>query len=68
MARHQYKNKAKCKNCGDTIESKSVHDFVACSCFSKDNGHGFFLDGGNDYHRFGGNFNDIEWVEEPLEK
>lgn len=26
------KNAIKCKNCGDIIESKSVHDYVTCSC------------------------------------
>ena len=25
-------NKAKCKLCGDIIESTHVHDFVTCSC------------------------------------
>lgn len=26
-------NKAQCKNCGDIIQSKNRHDFVACSCY-----------------------------------
>ena len=25
-------NKIRCKNCGDIIESKTVHDFVTCKC------------------------------------
>ena len=25
-------NKIKCKNCGEIIESKSIHDFVWCKC------------------------------------
>jgi len=60
------KNKAQCKNCGTIVESKYRHNFVTCSCFDprEPNGHGFFLDGGKDYIRFGGNFADIEWLEE----
>lgn len=26
------RNRARCLKCGDVIESKSVHDFVTCSC------------------------------------
>ena len=35
------RNALKCLRCGDVIESKSVHDFVTCSCgrFSVDGGH-----------------------------
>ena len=40
--------KIKCLICGDIIESKSVHDFVACKC---ENCH---IDGGKDYLHFGG--------------
>lgn len=25
-------NRVKCKKCGEIIESKSVHNFVTCSC------------------------------------
>lgn len=34
-------NKARCKKCGDIIESKSKHDLVTCSCgtISVDGGH-----------------------------
>ena len=48
-------NRARCKNCGDIIESKSTHDWVCCSCFHKSNGKtGCFLDGGLEYFRCGG--------------
>lgn len=36
-------NKAKCKVCGDVIESKHRHDFVRCSCGE------ISVDGGKDY-------------------
>ncbi len=36
-------NKAKCKRCGDIIESKTVHDFKTCSCGA------ISVDGGLDY-------------------
>ena len=39
------KNAIKCKNCGDIIESKSVHDYVTCSCGACS------VDGGHDYLR-----------------
>ena len=40
-------NKAKCNNCGDVIESKHQHDFVACSCFADTLGtRGIAIDGG----------------------
>lgn len=42
------RNLAKCKRCGDIIESKSVHDFQMCSCGS------IFVDGGDEYIRRGG--------------
>lgn len=42
------RNLAKCKRCGDIIESKSVHDFQMCSCGS------IFVDGGDEYLRRGG--------------
>ena len=54
-------NKARCKRCGDVIESKDVHDFVMCSC------RAIFVDGGHDYARRGGfpeDFEDLsEWKE-----
>jgi hypothetical protein len=42
-----YRNRAKCLKCGDIIESKSVHDFVQCSCEE------IFVDGGLEYFRAG---------------
>jgi hypothetical protein len=58
------RNKAKCLNCGDIVESKHRNDWVSCSCFSHDtkNPRGFFLDGGDDYSRYGGNVSDIHWL------
>ena len=28
-------SKAKCKNCGDIVESKHRHDWVSCKCFQR---------------------------------
>lgn len=50
-----YVNRARCKKCGDIIESKSVHDFKQCKCGA------IFTDGGKDYIRRGSkDLNDIE--------
>ena len=38
-------NKAKCRRCGDIIESKSVHDYVICKCGA------IAVDGGKEYLR-----------------
>ena len=37
------RNAIQCRHCGDVIESKSVHDFVTCSCgaCSVDGGRGY---------------------------
>lgn len=53
------KNAAKCKKCGDVIESKHVHDFVTCKCgaISVDGGH-FYL------KRSAMDFDDIEELSE----
>ena len=48
-------NKARCKRCGDTIESKHRHDWRECGC------GGVFVDGGRAYLRRGG---DIELLDE----
>jgi len=40
--------KVRCLKCGDVIESKHVHDFKVCSC------ENIFIDGGNEYVRYGG--------------
>lgn len=54
------KNRAKCANCGDIIESTHRHDFVTCSCFKNVvNTTGIFLDGGHDYWRCGGNMDNL---------
>lgn len=57
------RNRAKCRLCGDVIESKHRHDFVVCKCGS------IFIDGGQDYCRCGTlkegvSFNDILEVED----
>lgn len=47
-------NKAKCAKCGDIIESKTVHDFVTCSCGA------ISVDGGKEYcKRSAMNFEDL---------
>lgn len=51
-------NRARCKRCGDVIESTSVHDFVTCSCGA------IFVDGGNEYARRGGFPEDFEDLSE----
>lgn len=48
------RNSAKCRKCGDEIESRSAHDFVQCSCGA------IFVDGGRDYLRRGGELEDIQ--------
>ena len=60
-------NKAKCKVCGETIESTYRYDFVTCLCGE------IFVDCGKDYWRWGAtnmeNFNRItEDKEEQKEK
>jgi hypothetical protein len=39
------RNMARCKRCGDLIESKHRHDFVRCTCGA------IAVDGGTDYLR-----------------
>lgn len=61
------RNRAKCKRCGDIIESKHTHDFVSCKCKA------ITLDGGKEYQRFSGHLEDIdlsfsEYVNENGEK
>lgn len=43
------RNAARCKKCGDVIESTYRHDFKKCSC------GGIMVDGGKDYLRSGYN-------------
>jgi hypothetical protein len=49
----KYKNKAQCRLCKDIIESTFRHDFRRCKCGA------IFVDGGHDYMRRGGKFEDI---------
>lgn len=59
------RNAARCKNCGQVIESKSTHDWVCCKCFHESNGEtGIFVDGGLAYLRRGGH---PEYFEELIE-
>lgn len=62
----QYKNKVKCKLCGDIIESKNTHDFQKCKCGA------IFVDGGLSYRRMGFPADMqpedvIEYIWEPLD-
>ena len=57
------KNAARCRKCGDVIESKHVHDFVWCKCGQ------IFVDGGHEYLRRGfkdskDDFEDLSEFEE----
>lgn len=47
------RNIAKCRKCGDVIESKHRHDFVWCECKA------IAVDGGQDYFKRCGNFEDF---------
>ena len=49
-------NKARCRLCGDIIESKHRHDWQACSCGA------IFVDGGHEYLRRGAK--SFEYLEE----
>lgn len=59
------RNRAKCKLCGDIIESKFRHDFVSCKCGE------MFVDGGKTYLRGGAkdfrNFIDLSEIKEESE-
>lgn len=53
-------NRIRCLKCGDIIESKTVHDYVECSCGA------CAVDGGKDYLRrcgFPENWEDCSEVE-----
>ena len=54
----EYKNKIRCRKCGDVIESTHRHDFVRCSCGAVS------VDGGNDYWRVVGEPEDVERIWE----
>jgi hypothetical protein len=47
-------NKARCKKCGDVIDSRHVHDFVRCGCGA------IAVDGGREYLRRVGDPEDCE--------
>lgn len=51
-------NKIRCKKCGDIIESKHRHDFVVCKCGA------VAVDGGHDYLKRTGNYEDREELSE----
>lgn len=51
-------NKIKCRKCGSVIESTHRHDFVWCDCGA------VAVDGGLDYLRRVGNWEDIEDLSE----
>lgn len=48
------RNSAKCRKCGDEIESTYTHDFKWCSCGA------IYVDGGLSYLKRGGNFEFFE--------
>lgn len=50
------RNAARCKACGDEIESTYRHDFKSCSCGA------IFVDGGTDYLRRGAK--DFDLIED----
>ena len=53
------RNAIQCKVCGEILESKNRHDFVPCKCWRESNGQkGCACDGGLDYLRWLGNFDE----------
>ena len=56
------RNSAKCRKCGDSIESKHRHDFVWCKCGA------IAVDGGKAYLRRVGNFGDFEDTSETTDQ
>lgn len=51
-----YGAKIKCGECGTEIQSRHVHDYVACKCPEEKNPNrqkGIFIDGGAEYCRMG---------------
>jgi len=55
------KNAARCLNCNEIIESKHRHDFVTCKCGK------LSVDGGLDYLKRAGDFNNSEELSEEEE-
>lgn len=54
-------NRAKCLHCGWVIESQSRHHLNFCGCGK------FFVDGGTDYLRRGGDLSNYEEMSEFVE-
>jgi hypothetical protein len=54
------RNRARCRKCGDVIESKDRHDWKRCNCGA------IFVDGGLDYLRRGGDPQDLDELSEYL--
>ena len=57
-------NKIRCKQCGEIIESKTVHDYVTCKCGACS------VDGGHEYLRRSGypeNWEDLSVLEDDME-
>lgn len=52
------RNAAQCLKCLDTIESKTVHNWVSCKCGA------IFVDGGHEYQRWGGRPEDFKSLSE----
>ena len=50
--------KLRCLKCKDVITSTFVHDFRRCKCGA------IFIDGGDEYTRYGGQPEDMEWVKD----
>jgi hypothetical protein len=58
-----FRNVAKCRLCGDIIESRHRHDFVRCKCGE------IFVDGGLEYLRAGAlDFNNFINLSETKEE
>lgn len=49
---------ARCIYCGDTLQSKHRHDFKYCRC------QAIFVDGGDAYFRCGGDFSQMEVLQD----
>lgn len=69
------RNRAKCKLCGDIIESFHLHDYVSCKCgeISIDGGLDYLKATANDYANFlrvddEGNEITVQYKEEPTDE
>ena len=62
-------NKAKCKFCGDIIESKHVHDYVVCKCgkISVDGGKYYLKRGFPSGYDYKDCFEDLSTFEEEVD-